>query len=202
MRGAVLAGGAASRYAGHPKGLNRVGGERILDRLVASLTVATGEAPVLIANSPDAAKWAPGLRVVADPRPDCGSLGGIYTALTVAEGPVLLVAWDMPFVTTDLLQALVAGAVDCDVFLPESGGPRGIEPLCGVYGPACVAPVAHQLDNEDFRAIGFHDAVRVGHLPLDEVSQFGDPETLFFNVNTPDDLAKAEDLWRKRASSQ
>jgi GTP:adenosylcobinamide-phosphate guanylyltransferase len=62
--------------------------------------------------------------------------------------------------------------------------------------------VAHQLDNEDFRAIGFHDAVRVGHLPLDEVSQFGDPETLFFNVNTPDDLAKAEDLWRKRASSQ
>jgi molybdopterin-guanine dinucleotide biosynthesis protein A len=202
VRSAVLGGGAASRYDGRPKGLERVGGERILDRLVANLSAATGEAPVLIANATDAAQWAPGLRVVADRRPDCGSLGGIYTALTIGEGPVLLVAWDMPFVTTDLLQALVHGATDYDVFLPESGGPRGVEPLCGVYGPACTRPVTKQLDDEDLRAIGFHDAVRVGHLPLEVVSRFGDPETLFFNVNTPDDLAKAEDLWRKHASSQ
>jgi len=202
VRGAVLAGGVASRYDGRPKGLERVGGERILDRLVASLTAATGEPPLLIANDPQAAEWAPGLRVVTDSRPDCGSLGGIYTALTTGQGPVLLVAWDMPFVTTDLLQALVGGSPDYDVFLPESGGPRGVEPLCGVYGPACLAPVTRQLDDEDLRAIGFHDAVRVGHLPLEVVSGFGDPETLFFNVNTPNDLAKAEDLWRKHASSQ
>jgi molybdopterin-guanine dinucleotide biosynthesis protein A len=202
MRGAVLAGGAATRYDGRPKGLERVGGERILDRLVAALTAACGEAPLLVANAADAATWAPGLRVVADPRPDCGSLGGIYAALTAGEGPVLLAAWDMPFVSVELLEALVAGATSYDVFLPESGGRRGVEPLCGVYGPACVEPVVRQLDNEDYRAIGFHRAVRVGHLPLETVSRFGDPATLFFNVNTPDDLAQAEELWRKLASSR
>lgn len=200
MRGAVLAGGSATRYDGRPKGLERVGGVRILDRLVSTLTAATGNPPALIASQPGAAHWVPGLTVVADPRPDCGSLGGIYGALTADQGPVLLVAWDMPFVSVELLEALMAGAASFDVFLPESGGRRGVEPLCGVYGPACVEPVRRQLDDEDYRAIGFHANVRVGQLPLETVSSLGDPATLFFNVNTPDDLAEAEELWRKHAS--
>lgn len=202
MRSAILAGGAATRYEGRPKGLERVGGERILDRLLTVLKAATGEAPLLVANAPGADAWAPGLRLIADPRPDCGSLGGIYAALTAGDGPVLLVAWDMPFVSVDLLQALAGGAAGYDAFLPESDGRRGVEPLCAVYGPACVDPIVRQLDDEDFRAVGFHEAVRVGRLPLDAVSRFGDPATLFFNVNTPDDLAEAEELWRKHASSR
>lgn len=202
MRGAILAGGAASRFLGRPKGLERVGGERILDRLVAGLRAVTGEAPIIVANAADASTWAAGLTVIPDPRPDCGSLGGIYGAVTAGEGPVLLVAWDMPFVNVDLLEALRDGARDFDVYLPESGGRRGIEPLCGVYGPACATPIAERLDDEDYRAIGFHPAVRVGQLPLDAVRRFGDPETLFFNVNSPDDLTRAEELWRLHASSQ
>jgi molybdenum cofactor guanylyltransferase len=202
VRGAILGGGAASRYGGKPKGLERVGGERILDRLVAALRAATGDAPVLVANAPDATVWAPGLTVVRDPRPDCGSLGGIYAAVTAGEGPVLLVAWDMPFVSADLLEALRDGAAGFDVFLPESGGRRGIEPLCGVYAPACAGPIAERLDDEDYRATGFHPAVRVGHLPVDAVRRVGDPETLFFNVNSPDDLAQAEELWRLHVSSR
>jgi len=30
------------------------------------------------------------------------------------------------------------------------------------------------------------------------VRAFGDPDVLFFNVNRPEDLARAEDLWRRR----
>jgi molybdopterin-guanine dinucleotide biosynthesis protein A len=202
MRGVILAGGAATRFGGKPKGLERVGGERILDRLIAALRAVTGAAPVLVANAPDAGTWAPGLTVIHDPRPDCGSLGGIYTAVTAGEGPALLVAWDMPFVSADLLEALRDGAGDFDVFLPESGGRRGIEPFCGVYGPSCAGPIAERLDDEDYRAIGFHPAVRVGRLPLDAVRRCGEPETLFFNVNSPDDLAQAEELWRLHVSSR
>ena len=202
MRAAILAGGAATRYSGRPKGLERVGGERILDRLVEALRDTTGDAPVLVANAPDADSWAPGLRVVRDRRPDCGSLGGIYTAVLAGDGPVLVVAWDMPFVGADLLAALAAEAGDADVVVPESDGPRGMEPLCAVYGPECAGPIARQLDDEDLRAVGFHGDVRVKRLPLDAVRRFGEPETLFFNINTPADLARAEELWRERASSQ
>ncbi len=50
MRSAVLAGGTASRFGGRPKGLEKVGGVRILDRVVEVVTVATGASPVLVAD--------------------------------------------------------------------------------------------------------------------------------------------------------
>ena len=198
MRGAVIAGGTASRFGGRPKGLERVGGERILDRVVQVLQSAAGQPPLLVANAPDAARWRPDLTVQKDLIPNCGSLGGIYSALASGEGPVLVLAWDMPFVPVELLEALVKGSNGSDVFLPESKSRRGVEPLCGVYGPACVAAMRTQLESEDFQATGFHDQVKLGRLSTDELTRFGDPDLLFFNVNTADDLAKAEELWRQR----
>jgi molybdopterin-guanine dinucleotide biosynthesis protein A len=104
-------------------------------------------------------------------------------------------------VSAALLEALVAGAASggFDAFLPESGGRRGLEPLCAVYGPACRAAIERRLDAGDLKAISFHADVRVGILSLDRVRQFGDPDELFFNVNTPEDLEQAEAVWRRRA---
>ncbi len=202
MRGAVLAGGAATRYAGIPKGLLAVGSQRMLDRVARAVQAATGTAPLLVANAPDAATWHTGLHAVPDARPGFGALGGIYTAVTAGAGPVLCVAWDMPFVADALLRALIAGATagGYDAFLPESTGPRGLEPLCAVYGPACGPAIAGRLDQGegDLAAISFHADVRVGILSLAQVKAFGDPDELFLNVNVPEDLERAEALWRRR----
>ncbi len=199
----MLAGGAASRYGGAPKGLLEVGGRRILDRVIDSVAAVTGSPPLLVANAADAPSWRPDLKTVPDARPGFGSLGGIYTAVAAGSEPVLCVAWDMPFVPSELLRALVDGATagKFDVFLPESSGRRGLEPLCAVYGPACRAAIERRLDKGDLKAISFHADVRVGILPLAQVRAFGggDPDELFFNVNTPADLARAEALWRRRA---
>jgi molybdopterin-guanine dinucleotide biosynthesis protein A len=194
VAGAVLAGGGATRFEGRPKGLARVGGARILDRLVDVFGEALGAAPLLVANAPDAPTWRPDLRVVADVRPGMGSLGGIYTAVVEAPAPVVCVAWDMPFVTPEMVRALADGLAEWDAFLPESDGRRGVEPLCAAYGPACAAAIAASLEVGDLRAIGFHRAVRVGRLPLEAVRRLGDPARLFFNINTADDLARADAL--------
>ena len=201
MRGVVLAGGAASRYGGVPKGLLSVGGARILDRVVERVQAVTGALPLLIANAPGASAWRPDLKTIPDARPGFGSLGGIYTAVPAAPESVLCVAWDMPFVPDALLRALVDGAAtgNYDAFLPESSGRRGLEPLCAVYGPACGPAIARRLETGDLKAISFHTDVRVGILSLAQVRGFGDPDELFFNVNTPDELERAEALWRRRA---
>src|SRR5688500_14544495 len=200
MRGAVLAGGAARRYSGRPKGLLDVGGRRILDRVADAVAAVTGAPPLLVANAAEAASWRPDLQTVPDVRPGCGALGGIYTAVSSGNGPVLCVAWDMPFVPPELLRTLVGGFMrgGYDAFLPASGGRRGVEPLCAVYGPACGPAIARRLDAGELQAISFHDDVRIGILSLAQVQEFGDPEELFFNVNTPDDLAQAEAVWRQR----
>jgi molybdopterin-guanine dinucleotide biosynthesis protein A len=202
MRGAILAGGGATRFGGKPKGLELVGGERILDRLVHTLQRALGEPPLLVANAPDAATWRPELRTVADLRPGLGSLGGIYTAVVSAPAPVVCVAWDMPFVSEHLVRSLALGLDQYDAMLPQSDGRRGVEPLCAAYGPACAPAIASSLDAGDLRAIGFHPLIRVGILPLEQIRAAEDPDLLFFNVNTAEDLARADELWRQHASSR
>jgi len=199
-RGAVLAGGAARRYGGTPKGLLTVGGRRILDRVVDAVQAVTGAPPLLIANAPDAQSWRSDLRTLPDIRPGFGTLGGIYTAVSAAPEPVLCVAWDMPFVPEALLRVLLHRMTTggYDAVLPESPGKRGLEPLCAIYGPACAPAIARRLENGDLKAISFHADVRVGIVPLAQVRGFGDPDELFFNVNTPEDLERAEALWQRR----
>ncbi|MBA3443467.1 MAG: molybdenum cofactor guanylyltransferase [Gemmatimonadales bacterium] len=201
VAGAILAGGGATRFGGKPKGLEQVGGERILDRLVTVLTSALGQPPLLVANAPDAGDWRPDLRTVSDVRPGLGSLGGIYTAVAEAPAPVVCVAWDMPFVSESLIRALAIGLDQHDAMVPQSSGRRGVEPLCAAYGPGCRDAIAHSLTAGDLRAIGFHERVRVGILTLAQVRALADPDFVFFNVNTADDLARADQLWRQHASS-
>jgi len=189
--GVILAGGEARRYGGAAKGLERVGGRRIIDRVAQVLAVAADDL-LLVANDPDAAAWLPGVPVAADLRPGNGSLGGIHAALTRAARPILVVAWDMPFVPAALLRALRALGRGADVAVPESTSTRGVEPLCAYYDPACLGAIDRHLDAGDRRVVGFFDEVRVARLPDDQVRRFGDPALMFLNVNTPDELVLAE----------
>lgn len=137
-----------------------------------------------------------------DLRPGLGAVGGILTAVVDAPAPVVVVAWDMPFVTVALLRTLADGLDGADACLPGSGGPRGMEPLCAAYGPACGPAIEAAVESGDRRAIGFHDRIRVSILSGSPLAALGDPAVLFFNVNTPDDREEAEILWQKHASSR
>ena len=189
--GVILAGGAATRYGGLPKGLERVGGRRIIDRVAGALREVTDDL-LLVANDPAAGEWLPGVRMGSDLVPNAGGLGGIHAALHHAHSAVLVVAWDMPFVPWGLLARLRELGDASDVAVPESGSRRGVEPLCAFYAPSCLPAIEQCLSAGDLRVVGFHANVRVARLPAVEVSAFGDPELLFMNVNAPDDLARAE----------
>ena len=171
-----------------------VGGIRILDRLVAAFQEALGELPLLVANAPDAGSWHPGLRVVADRIPGGGTLAGLHTAVIEAPAPVVAVAWDMPFVAAGLIALVAQGLGGADVVIPASRGRRGVEPLCAGYGPATGPAMAAAIDRGDLRAIAFHEAVRVRIIPEAGLRAFGDPGRLFFNVNTPEDLVRANGM--------
>jgi molybdopterin-guanine dinucleotide biosynthesis protein A len=147
---------------------------------------------LLIANDPVASTWLPDVPIAADVRTNCGSLGGIHAAIVRAGKPVLVVAWDMPFVPAALLRALRDAGARADAALPESGSRRGVEPLCAYYSTTCVPAIERRLDANDMRVISFFEDVRVERLSEQDVRRFGDPAVLFMNVNTPDDLALAE----------
>jgi molybdopterin-guanine dinucleotide biosynthesis protein A len=195
--GAIIAGGRSTRY-GSPKALAAVGGERIIDRVVRAVRVVTPRL-LLVASAPELVAAA-ALDARPDALPGAGPLGGIYTALLWAVeqeySGVLAVACDMPFLSSPLLAHLLARAEagGADVVAPESGGRREIEPLCAFYATTCVEALRSALDRGDNRMIAFHEDVRVERIPLAEVRAWGDPETLFLNVNTPEDRILAERL--------
>lgn len=188
-----MAGGGASRYGGQPKGLERVGGVRIIDRVADALRPCTDDL-LLVANDPAAVDWLPGVQVARDILPGVGSVAGIHAALRCAGGPVLVVAWDMPFVPPALLAALrqIAERDGSAVAVAESGSRRGVEPMCAYYALDCAPAIEQAVARGDRRVVGFFDDVRVSRISIEHVERLGALEHIFLNVNTPEDLIRAE----------
>jgi molybdopterin-guanine dinucleotide biosynthesis protein A len=121
---------------------------------------------------------------------DAGPLGGILTGLAVLEAELaLFLAVDLPLIPVPLLQHLVFLAQDHDAVVPFS--PTGPEPLCAVYSRACAEPVRARIDHGEYKMTSFWPDVRVRRVEPAEVSVFGDPATIFLNVNSPDDFERA-----------
>ena len=192
--GAILAGGRSTRMGGVSKGLERVQGERMIDRVAVALRVACDEL-IVVSNDELAAEWIPGVPVVRDERPGAGALSGVHAALKHAtlrhaEGAAIVLAWDSPFVPGTLLRALreTGERTGADAVVTESDSPDGFEPLCAWYAPSCRAAVERRLDAGEFRAAGWQSDVVTRRL---DPSPWGDPRVMLFNVNTPDDLRRA-----------
>ena len=152
---------------------------------------------VLVANAPDANAWLPHARVARDVDDRRGSLLGLHTALTAAGGDdVLVVAWDMPFVTAALLRFIASRLMaPIQAAVPESV--NGLEPFCTAYSARCLPVVERQLSANELRMGAFIDELPVvRRIGAGELGPFGDPSRLFFNVNTATDLASAEGMAR------
>jgi molybdenum cofactor guanylyltransferase len=189
--GVLLAGGAARRFRGMPKGLALVDGLRIADRALAALRPTT-ERQIIVANDPRAARWFPGLRIVADAETGIGPLQGLRTALTYAEGaPVLVVAWDMPFVTAALLSLLRAeGERGGTTVLATSGRPPRPEPLCAYYAANALTVCEALLARGERRAGALYESLADARmLDAETLAALGDPSRLLLSVDTLDDLA-------------
>ena len=94
---------------------------------------------------------------------------------------------DIPFATTELLRYLCDASPSWDAVVPATDA--GPEPLCAVYGPACLEPVQTVLAMGERKMTAFWGAVRVRTPARADLSAFGDPERLFRNLNHPSDYA-------------
>jgi len=151
-----------------------------------------------VANAPDAPRWLEDVRTQTDVVAARGSLVGLHAALSAAQGDdVLVVAWDMPFVTRDLLQ-LVRSRMSAPVYaaVPESS--QGLEPFCAAYSSRCLALVERHVHDGVLRVGTLIDALPVvRRIGVGELAACGDPARLFFNVNSAADLALAERMARE-----
>ena len=185
LSAAILAGGRATRFDGRDKCALIVDGRSILERQIAELSQLTGD--ILLVGGRTSHEH---VRTVPDLAPGCGPLGGLYTALREARGDAtVVVACDMPYLCAPLLMHLSALTREADAVVPQTE--RGYHPLCAAYTRACVEPIARRLADGRLKVIDLFSDVRLRVVMPEELGEFGDPDRLLANVNTPSEYTAA-----------
>ena len=189
LSGAVLAGGRAGRLQGQDKTKLKFGGRTLLARTLAILDPICDEKLI----SSNSLETYADCRIIPDHRPGQGPLGALYSCLLAARNPYLLiVATDMPFITTRALQKLGQEIKDFDVVIPKS--PDGMQPLAALYSKECIDPIRHQLEQGNLKIRSFFSQIRSKVI---DCRDFPDiyHKNIFLNINSPADLEKARSLY-------
>lgn len=186
---AIIAGGKSTRM-GTDKAFVLLDGKPLIVHVLARMATLGAAETILITNRPNAYDSLR-LPMFPDVIPDKGSLGGIYTALTVSQHAYTqVIACDTPFVQPELLAYLLMLREGQEVIVPTvKGYPQGLHAL---YHKACLGPMRERMDANRLNVIGFYPQVRVRLVDEAEYAPFDPTGVSFFNVNTPDHLAQAE----------
>ena len=195
----VFAGGRATRLGGQNKALLEVGGQPIVARILAAIGPLAGERLVLTNDA--TLVEMPGVRLVYDPAPHAGVLPALASGLAAASGEVCLaVACDMPFVSRALFEHLLARQAEtgADVVIPRAEA--YLEPMHAVYRRQPVlAAIRAALERGEQRMVSYLSSVQVQVVDEAEWRTVDSAGLAFFNVNTPDDLARAQAIARADA---
>lgn len=189
----IQAGGQSSRM-GEDKALKIFLGRPLIQRVVDRLTPIANEI-IVTTNRPDDYRFL-NLRLFADIKPERGALGGLYTAIASATQPIVaVVACDMPFASSRLIEAMSRLLVEEEADVVIAKSEEGYEPLHAVYRrEACLPAIEKSIDADQWKVIAWFPQVKVRVLTMEEIKS-ADPEGLaFWNVNTPEEFAKAEKL--------
>ncbi len=192
--GVVLAGGQARRMGGGDKALIEIGGRSILDRVLSRF--APQCAHVILNANGDPARFARfGLPVVADDVPDfAGPLAGILAGLDYAAAHCPDLEWlasvpgDCPFLPADLVQALHAARAAAGTPLACARSGEWRHPVVGLWPVALREDLRRALTQEGLHKI----EVWTGRHGVALAEWSDRPFDPFFNVNTPEDRARAE----------
>lgn len=184
---------------GRDKGLVELGGRPLIRHVIDRLARLADE---VVVTTNDRERYAfLDVRLVSDAVPGAGALPGLATALDAAHGDrVLIVACDMPFASAKLAARLLELTLDADVAIPRREGE--FEPLFAAYRRDCLAAIRTALTAGQARMISFFPSVRVRPVEAKEWESLDPGGRSFFNVNTPDDLRRAEAMWAEERASR
>ncbi len=195
--GLILAGGA-SRRMGRNKALIEWDGQPQIARVASALRPVTFE-QLIIANDPEPYQFLH-LPIIPDIEPGWGPLMGLYSGLRAAKGAwAILVAVDMPFLTSAFLQGLLAMAPGYDVVIPEVQDK--LHPLCAVYRrDTCLPAIEAVIKQGQRRLIAFHDLVKVRRVDEATLRTISPDLRELININTPEELRQAQQLLKPPSS--
>ena len=190
--GFILAGGLSSRM-GQPKALTMLAGRTLLAHVAARLAPQTSRLSLSWNGAPPP-EGLHGLVPIPDTIPGhAGPLAGILTAISETAGRashVATVPIDAPFFPLDLVAKLsVALESPDDIAIAFSS--ETMHPVFGLWPVSVADDLEHFLRTDPKRRVrAFIERHRMRAVSFEPTGTF-DP---FFNINTPEDLVRAEQM--------
>ena len=211
IRGFIQAGGRSSRMK-QDKAWLEVDGVPMIERVVAAASPAAGRLGIIVnAANPQIERYEKlaescDAGVIFDLHEHLGPLGGIHTALAHcgAARSALVLACDLPFITTELLMVLCGvhqgenphsaspqfgrNSQSITVPLDQSNRPQ---PLVAIYDQSLEATVGQMLAANELRVDLLYSRVSTRWVGFAEFAHLRDAERFFINVNTPEEYRAA-----------
>jgi molybdopterin-guanine dinucleotide biosynthesis protein A len=179
---------------GRDKGLVLFKDRPLIERVINRVQNSADEL-LVTTNHPENYSFL-GLPLHKDIVPNRGALGGLYTALSAASNPLVAVlACDMPFINVALLEYERDQMVNepYDIVIPKTNA--GLEPFHAVYRRVtCLHPIKSALDAGLWRVDCWFKNMKVLIIPPVQLRRYDQRLLSFLNVNTPNELKKAEQI--------
>jgi len=192
--GVLLAGGRSSRM-GREKPLLEIGGRLLIERVAAAVVLCASKT-VVVTNRPELYSFL-NLPTIQDTWPGRGPLAGIHAGLRHATCErILVVACDYPFLDAATLRRITAEDPAGGVIVPFIDGK--LQPLCALYSVSVLPLVETSIASGELMVSSL-----LARLPQRVVQQRAlggaAASRTFFNVNTPEDLRRAEEMLAEEA---
>lgn len=190
--GVILAGGRNTRFSGENKAMLRVGPQRILDRVLEVFNEVFEEITIVTNDPLQYVEW--NATIVTDLFSSRSSLTGIHAGLFHATQPyVFVAACDAPFIQKGVVETILDGIrPGADLILPETT--KGLEPLCAAYSKKSLPTIERHIRENKLKIQLVFRKDRIQKIPERRLRE-KDPDLIsFFNINTPEDLTRAEEI--------
>ena len=187
--------GGQSRRMGFNKAEAMVHGRPMLMHILDKVSAIT---PLILVSSGNLTYPDIECRQIPDEYPDCGPMGGIYSALKASTTVLnLVVSCDIPLVSVKILNFLIEKAEKGKALITAPVDEYGqLEMLCAVYHKDILPLIEQQIKLRAFKLKNLGALTSIEIVRISKEHPLYD-ENAFKNVNTPDTLNEARELWKE-----
>jgi molybdopterin-guanine dinucleotide biosynthesis protein A len=187
----ILAGGKGGRIGGD-KCLKTLKGKRLIDYAIgiASEVIVRGTKGKIVVSCRGNDLMLDGVEILQD-KAGGGPMAGLHSCLN-KYGRTIVFPCDMPLLPPELLLYLLDQSREYDVTVCKFGGM--VQPQVGVYAAGCLTSVDEFIKKRTYSLYRLicEASLDVKIIDEKELGHFGEADRIFMNINTQEDLERAE----------
>jgi len=185
---AIILAGGKGRRMGQEKCRLKLGGKLLIEHVLERVTPIFEQTVIsgLMESIPTGLNYD----IIPDEFSAAGPLGGLYSVMECHPSDLyFLCGCDMPFILPGLVRHLASLCTEHDAVVPVHRGQT--HAVHAFYRNTCRDPAKELIEAERYKMEDLLDSFNTRFVTEHELTHFDAARSLF-NVNTPDDLEKAE----------